>query len=89
LAKASRELISSPNAPSDHFSLRHLTMSHRTNSDNIYPEGIIITAHVHPTRKLQIKKYYQRIYYCAVLGDEAKKHLVYFERELIPPMKQG
>ena len=60
-------------------------MSLRTNADNIYKEGTVITAKVDPGRKLIIKKYYQRIYYCAVVSDPEHKHLVYFERELIPP----
>lgn len=60
-------------------------MSYRTNDDNIYKEGTVITAKVDPGLKLIIKKYYQRIYYCAVVSDPERKHLVYFERELIPP----
>ncbi|HEY3402770.1 MAG TPA: hypothetical protein VGK59_05235 [Ohtaekwangia sp.] len=60
-------------------------MSYQTNTDNIYPVGAFITACENPSLKLQIVKYYQRIYYCAVVGDEARKQLVYFERELISP----
>jgi hypothetical protein len=59
-------------------------MSYRTYTDNIYKEGTVITAKVAPELKLVITKYYQRIYYCSVIGD-ARKQLVYFERELIPP----
>lgn len=62
-------------------------MSYRTNSDNIYPEGILIEAKENPSLKLKIVKYYQRIYYCAVVGNEDRKQLAYFERELIPPGK--
>ena len=62
-------------------------MSYRTNSDNIYEEGIFITAKENPSSKLKIMKYYQRIYYCAVVGDEGRKQLAYFERELISPRK--
>lgn len=60
-------------------------MSYRTSSDNIYAEGILITAKANPSLKLKIIKYYQRIYYCSVVGDENGKQLAYFERELIPP----
>jgi hypothetical protein len=60
-------------------------MSYRTNSDNIYPEGTLITALVNPALQLKIMKYYQRIYYCAIVGKETQKQLAYFERELIPP----
>jgi hypothetical protein len=60
-------------------------MSYKTNTDNIYKEGTIITAKVAPGVKLIITKYYQRTYYCNVVGDPDKKQLVYFERELIAP----
>ena len=64
-------------------------MSHRTNSDNIYAEGTLITAKVNPSLTLKIITYYQRIYYCGVVGDEDKKHLAYFERELVQPTNHG
>jgi hypothetical protein len=60
-------------------------MSYRTNSDNIYNEGAQIVAKENPTLKLKIMKYHQRIYYCAVVGDEGRKQLAYYERELIQP----
>ena len=60
-------------------------MSYKTNTDNIYKEGTLITAKTNPGLKLRIMKYYQRIYYCAVVGDAARKHLTYFENDLIPP----
>lgn len=47
--------------------------------------GIFITAKENPSLRLKIKKYYQRIYYCEVVGDEQRKQLAYFERELISP----
>lgn len=60
-------------------------MSYRTNSDNIYAEGTQITAKVNPSTVLKIIKYHQRIYYCVVVGDEDRKQLVYYERELVQP----
>jgi hypothetical protein len=60
-------------------------MSYQTSTDNIYPNGAVITAKENPSLKLIITKYYQRIYYCAVVGDESRKQLVYFERELMQP----
>jgi len=62
-------------------------MSYRTNSDNIFAEGTMITARENPSLELKIMKYRQRIYYCAIAGDADKKQLAYFERELIPPVK--
>lgn len=47
----------------------------------------MISAKADPALQLKIMKYYQRIYYCAVADDASRKHLVYFERELIPPLK--
>jgi hypothetical protein len=61
-------------------------MSYISNTDNIYTEGMLITAKAYPDQKLMIMKYYHRIYYCAVVGDSHSKHMAYFERELLPPV---
>ena len=60
-------------------------MAYQTNTDNIYPEGSFITAKEAQSVQLKIVAYRQRIYYCAVVGDEGRRQLAYFERELIPP----
>jgi hypothetical protein len=60
-------------------------MSYR-NSDNIYPEGTILVSKANRDVKLKIESYNQRIYYCSTVGDESKKQLAYFERELVPPV---
>lgn len=60
-------------------------MGYQTNTDNVYPEGSFITAKENPSVRLKIVAYKQRIYYCAVVGDEERKQLAYFERELVPP----
>lgn len=64
-------------------------MNYRTNTDNIYPEGTLVTAKTHPSLQLVIIKYLQRIYYCAAIGDEHGKQKAYFEREITPvnPLK--
>jgi hypothetical protein len=54
-------------------------------NDNIYKIGSLITAKDDPSRKLLIRQYYQRIYYCSTVGAPEKKELAYFERELINP----
>jgi len=59
-------------------------MSYRTNTDNIYPEGMLVTAKINPSIQLVIVKYLQRIYYCARVGDEHGKQQAYFEREITP-----
>lgn len=59
---------------------------HTSSEDNIYPTGTLIKAKVNPALPLIIHKYYQRIYYCAMVDDPEHKHFAYFERELIPPI---
>lgn len=58
-------------------------MTFQTNEDNAYEVGSFINVIEAPTVKLQITRYYQRIYYCSVVGNDAAKLKVYFERELI------
>ena len=58
-------------------------MSQERNNDNKYAEGAIVTAREHPTKRLVILKYMQRIYYCAPAEDRTGKQSVYFEHELV------
>ena len=60
-------------------------MSYQIKADNVYAVGSVIKAKEAPGVALMINKYLQRIYYCSVIGDEAAKQKVYFERELIAP----
>jgi hypothetical protein len=53
--------------------------------DNIYQEGSFTSAKNDPSRKLVIKRYFKRIYYCYAAGDPTEKLLVFFERELNAP----
>lgn len=50
--------------------------------ENKYKEGDIVFAKENPTRKLIIRRYVDRIYYCKIQEDDSAKELVYFEREL-------
>ena len=61
------------------------TKMHTLSNDNIYKAGTLIAAKANPELALVIRHYYQRIYYCEVVGEPDHKHLAYFERELIPP----
>ncbi|MDF9798050.1 hypothetical protein OKW21_003313 [Catalinimonas alkaloidigena] len=54
---------------------------------NIFPEGSVVYAKENPERKLIIRRYVDRIYYCVDQNDTSKKELVYFERELVPKLK--
>jgi hypothetical protein len=57
-------------------------------NDNIYPVGMSVSAKVNPAVTLIIDSYFQRIYYCSVIGNPEQKQIAYFERELIPGDKQ-
>jgi hypothetical protein len=57
---------------------------HTTSNDNRYPTGMTVAAKVDPGLPLIIDAYYQRIYYCSVIGQPDHKVLAYFERELVP-----
>lgn len=60
-------------------------MRNNLDEDNLYKIGNVVSAKAFPDLKLTIIKYYQRIYYCAVIDEPDRKQLAYFERELIPP----
>jgi len=62
-------------------------MRDEINNDNIYKEGKVIYAKADPQLKLVILKYKQRIYYCTAVDHPEQNNFVYFERELIPPLK--
>jgi hypothetical protein len=51
--------------------------------ENKFKEGEVVYANEDPTKKLVIRRYVDRIYYCKVEGDSYAKELVYFERELV------
>lgn len=53
--------------------------------DNLYTVGTFTTAKNDPARKLMIKRYLGRIYYCTAVDDPTQKLLAFFERELTPP----
>jgi hypothetical protein len=61
-------------------------MTDPINNDNRYAIGSHITAKEAPTRKLIIRTYKQRIYYCNSLQEPASRELAYFEHELIDPL---
>lgn len=51
-------------------------------TQNKYKEGEVVCAKIDPARKLVITRYLDRIYYCQLQQNPARKNLVYFEREL-------
>lgn len=50
---------------------------------NRFKEGEVVCALVDPTLKLVIRRYVDRIYYCKIQKNPARKELVYFDRELM------
>lgn len=64
-------------------------MSYQANEDNIYAVGTLVRAKAAPSVELKITSYYQRIYYCSVVGSDSAKLKVYFERELVAPVQDG
>ena len=55
--------------------------------ENKFKEGDVVCAKEDPTKKLVVRRYVDRIYYCKAQDDAAAKELVYFERELIDKTK--
>lgn len=53
-------------------------------SENKYKEGEVVYERTHPSQKLVIGRYADRVYYCKALENPTRKELVYFERELLP-----
>lgn len=47
-----------------------------------YKNGEVVFDRVRPNQKLVINSHSNNIYYCIPQEDQAKKQLVYFEREL-------
>jgi len=48
-----------------------------------FKKGEIVFARIAPKTKLVVEDYKDRIYYCSLDDEPKKKHLVYFERELV------
>jgi len=50
--------------------------------ENIFKPGEIVYEKNNIARKLIVRRYVHRIYYCKLFNDPANKDLVFFEREL-------
>jgi hypothetical protein len=51
--------------------------------ENKYKRGEVVFERTHPTQKLVVRRFADRVYYCLAQENSAQKELVYFERELI------
>lgn len=51
--------------------------------ENKHLVGSVVSLLTDPRKRLTVKKYLKRIYYCEEIGDSDKKMLAFFERELI------
>jgi uncharacterized protein YodC (DUF2158 family) len=49
-----------------------------------YKAGEIVKERIRPSQKLLVKRYFDGMYYCAILEHASLKLLVFFERELMP-----
>jgi hypothetical protein len=52
--------------------------------ENKHIIGSVVALLINPDKKLTIKKYLKRIYYCEEIGGPDSNMSAYFERELIP-----
>ncbi|MEQ8532822.1 MAG: hypothetical protein RIB86_13305 [Imperialibacter sp.] len=50
--------------------------------ENKFTEGTTVYALAHPNKKLIIKRYIKRIYYCTSPAYPDQKDMVFYEREL-------
>ncbi|GGK62916.1 hypothetical protein ACD591_00440 [Rufibacter glacialis] len=50
--------------------------------ENLYAQGSVVFAKEAPTKKLTVRRYAKRVYYCIVQDNPTQKELVYYEREL-------
>jgi hypothetical protein len=50
---------------------------------NKHQENDEVYAKVHPSVKLIVRRYIDRVYYCKIASAPERKELVYFERELM------
>jgi hypothetical protein len=51
--------------------------------ENKYKKGEVVFERTHPTQKLVVRRFADRVYYCLAQENPAQKELVYFERELM------
>ncbi len=49
-----------------------------------FNEGEIVYERTHPSQKLIVSYYADKLYYCKVFEAPDRKPLVYFERDLLP-----
>lgn len=52
--------------------------------ENKHLVGSVVSLLTAPGKRLTVKKYLKRIYYCEEIGDYDNKLSAFFERELIP-----
>jgi hypothetical protein len=51
--------------------------------ENKYKMGEVVFERTHPSQKLVVSRFADRVYYCLAQENPAQKELVYFERELM------
>ena len=53
-----------------------------------YKVGKVVFERIHPSQKLIVSHYFDKLYYCKVQENISRKRLVYFERELLPDLPE-
>lgn len=53
-------------------------------NESKYKKGDVVYERTHPTQKLVVGRYADRVYYCLAQENPNRRELVYFERELLP-----
>jgi hypothetical protein len=51
--------------------------------ENKFKDGEVVYERIRPAQKLIIRHYTDNLYYCKAQENTTRKHLVYFERELL------
>jgi len=55
-------------------------------NESKYKKGDVVYERTHPTQKLVVGRYADRVYYCLAQENPTRRELVYFERELLPQL---
>ncbi len=57
--------------------------------DNKFKEGEVVYAKECPSIPLIIRRYVHRVYYCKIVDAPEDDELVYYERELVEPLRKS
>ena len=61
-----------------------MNLNKKTEMENKYEQGAVVFSKENPSRKMNVRRYVDRIYFCTVQNDPAQNVLIFWERDLIP-----